>query len=104
MARNYPKYLFSNPQNTKSKGPFVIHLLKPRMICKIHERRHMSYIASDHPNALNFGRFAIELIEAWDEVPSSQYATVLRLVNEWLWKQIESGEIDLPETPINELD
>ncbi len=35
MARNYPRYLFSDPQNTKSKGPFIVHLLDPRIIVKI---------------------------------------------------------------------
>lgn len=36
MARQYPRFLFSNPTNTKSKGPFVIHTLEPRLIFKVH--------------------------------------------------------------------
>jgi hypothetical protein len=32
MARDYPRFLFSNPQNTKSKGPFIVHLLEPRLV------------------------------------------------------------------------
>lgn len=35
MAREYPRFLFSNPQNTKSEGPFVIHLLEPRLVFKV---------------------------------------------------------------------
>lgn len=35
MAREYPRFLFSDPRNTKSKGPFIIHTLFPRAIFKI---------------------------------------------------------------------
>lgn len=34
MARKYPRFLLSNPANTKSTGPFVIHTLEPRFIAK----------------------------------------------------------------------
>lgn len=34
MARKYPKFLWSNPSNTKSSGPFIIHTLYPRFIAK----------------------------------------------------------------------
>ena len=27
MGRNYPRFLYSNPTNTKSPGPFIVHLL-----------------------------------------------------------------------------
>lgn len=32
MAREYPRFLFSNPKNTKSPGPFIVHCLEPRLI------------------------------------------------------------------------
>jgi len=35
MAREYPRFLFSNPQNTKSKGPFVVHTMEPRFIVRV---------------------------------------------------------------------
>jgi len=34
MARKYPRFLLSNPANTKSTGPFVIHTLSPQFIAK----------------------------------------------------------------------
>jgi hypothetical protein len=34
MARKYPKLLWSNPSNTKSSGPFVVHTQSPRFIAK----------------------------------------------------------------------
>jgi hypothetical protein len=39
MARQYPRFLFSNPQNTKSKGPFVVHTLDPVMIMVAEENQ-----------------------------------------------------------------
>ena len=35
MAREYPRFLFSNPQNTKSKGPFIVHCLEPFCIFRL---------------------------------------------------------------------
>ena len=35
MARGYPRFLFSDPQNTKSKGPFVIHMMKPMLAFRV---------------------------------------------------------------------
>ena len=32
MARKYPRFLYSNPGNTKSEGPFIVHLLEPRFV------------------------------------------------------------------------
>src|ERR1700744_995911 len=34
MARKYPRFLLSNPNNTKSDGPFIIHTLEPQFIVK----------------------------------------------------------------------
>lgn len=99
MARLYPKFLFSNPKNTKSTGPFIVHLQKPRMICKVYERRVKAYKASEHLNAMHYGRFAIELLEAWDEAPSLRYSDIMWQMNNWLWRQIETEQIDLPAPP-----
>lgn len=43
MARKYPKLLWSNPSNTKSSGPFVVHTQYPRFIAKPHfdEKRNL---------------------------------------------------------------
>lgn len=34
MSRGYPRFLFSNPTNVKSEGPFIIHTLEPQFIVK----------------------------------------------------------------------
>lgn len=34
MARKYPKFLWTNPTQTKSEGPFIVHTQEPRFIAK----------------------------------------------------------------------
>jgi hypothetical protein len=35
MGRQYPRFLFSNPKDTKSAGPFIVHTIEPRLIAKV---------------------------------------------------------------------
>jgi hypothetical protein len=35
MARTYPRFIYSDPQDTKSKGPFIIHTLFPQFIARV---------------------------------------------------------------------
>lgn len=35
MGRLYPRFIYSTPQDTKSKGPFIVHTLVPQMIAKV---------------------------------------------------------------------
>lgn len=34
MGKQFPRFLISNATNTKTKGPFIIHTLPPKFICK----------------------------------------------------------------------
>ena len=34
MGKQFPRFLISNSTNTKTKGPFIIHTLPPKFICK----------------------------------------------------------------------
>lgn len=34
MGKEFPRFLISNATNTKNKGPFIIHTLAPKFICK----------------------------------------------------------------------
>ena len=79
MARAYPRFLFSNPKDTKSPGPFVIHLLEPRFIARVEviERPHL---------------YNLHLLECFDrEVletdPEFEAATI------WFYAQIKKGTI-----------
>ena len=35
MVRPYPPFMYSDPRNTKSAGPFIVHTLSPQMIAKV---------------------------------------------------------------------
>lgn len=36
MPRSYPRFLFSNPKNVKTEGPYIVHLLQPKRLYKVH--------------------------------------------------------------------
>ena len=67
MARKYPRFLYSNPHNTKNKGPFVIHTLAPMTIFKVHKmsKEYIEYAMSSGKPEMFFDSkgFALELLE-----------------------------------------
>jgi hypothetical protein len=60
MARNYPRFLYSNPQNTKSEGPFIVHTIFPRSIFKVH-RKNPPQVAFVH--GLHGKFLSVELLD-----------------------------------------
>ncbi len=99
MARQYPRFLFSNPQNTKSKGPFVVSLMPPILICRALNRNTGEAMQSGH--VFFFGNVAVELIgRPYKENPdgSSQGDEVKVMLHEmakWLDSQVKCGDIEL---------
>jgi hypothetical protein len=98
MAREYPRFLFSNPQNTKSKGPFVIHCLQPRLIFKVHPADLSDY---DHERIRekhwimrwSTGSVFLELL---DETPKSDKGRLAMMdATEWIHNQIYQGVISI---------
>ncbi len=63
MARQFPRFLFSDPTNTKSKGPFIVHTIWPKAILKL---------VNDNGNVRVFD------LEYWDECNEEQ-KTELRI-------------------------
>jgi hypothetical protein len=35
MKRGYPRFLYSDPKNAATPGPFIVHTLHPQFICRI---------------------------------------------------------------------
>lgn len=99
MVRQYPRFIFSNPQNTKSKGPFVVSLIPPILICRAHPRNIGEAIEGGH--VFFFGKAAIELLARPYKLNpdgTSQNNDVRETLHEmakWLDSQIKSGEIEL---------
>lgn len=80
MARGYPRFLFSDPQNVTTPGPFVVHTLYPRFIATIY--------LSTEPREY--------LIECWDDINTSQELdSAVDRMRSWITAQINSGEIKL---------
>lgn len=82
MARGYPRFLFSNPQNVKTPGPFIVHTLFPKFLC------HVKHNTSGRPNAggdvFVSPMFYIEILERWDEADKSVYNDVVFAMQKWL--------------------
>lgn len=86
MARSYPRFLFSNPTNTKTTGPFITHCIFPKGIIKV------SKIFKDAAKREFY--YAVKFIEVWDHCASSELQEVEERAGIWLKKQVDLGEID----------
>lgn len=82
MAREYPRFLFSNPTNTKSPGPFIIHTLKPSCIFRVKK--------------FAFNDFALESLDfLCDGRMPDEILPIKEQAKKWLTSQIISGDIKL---------
>lgn len=70
MARKYPKFLWSNPTNTKSDGPFIVHTQEPRFLAKPHfdEQRNFHSISILEMWHDTYGPFDREIQEIKEEI------------------------------------
>lgn len=96
MSRNYPRFLFSNPQNTKSKGPFVISTIEPIIICKVHKSN--SHEILNNGFCETFASISVEFLRTLMKKPDGNgYGheikdTQMRMAY-WLHFQIVEGNI-----------
>ena len=79
MPRLYPRFIFSNPADTKSEGPFLVHLLEPRFVAKV--------IAT--PNAAGF---KIDVLDSWGSDPVELNSSLEQASN-WLIQQLRKQAI-----------
>lgn len=85
MSRQFPRFLFSNPKNTKSEGPFIVHLLEPKMICRL------NFTPSNEPQ--------LQMIKCWDSEDITKQAFVLNAMLNWVKSKIITKEIEIPKSP-----
>ncbi len=90
MARNYPRFLYSNPQNTKSKGPFIVHLLDPRLVFSIVFTEEECANAKTYKWAGPIGLILLDKIKGDKKIEEIMSEAV-----SWLKHQIEQGAIDI---------
>ena len=83
MARKYPRFLFSNPQNTKSKGPFVFHTIFPKMLVRL------GYVNTYGTTLVG----TYDPVEVYDTCTEEELKQVFADIDTWIHHQIKSGEI-----------
>lgn len=89
MAREYPRFIFSNPQNTKSKGPFIVHLLEPRLVFRVKKLTH--------PNSTTVSYSLVPLDKSKNEDHFNKIQNVWKQAEIWLQNQINKREIIITE-------
>lgn len=98
MSRTYPRFLFSNPQDTKSKGPFLISTIPPLIICKVALRESAEAEAEKGFSEL-VGNHSIILLKLLAHKQdgngfSIEVRDTMRDMGVWLESQIEKGNIE----------
>jgi len=70
MGRKYPRFLYCDAMNTKSEGPFIIHALHPKFICKpdFDKKRNVT---------------ALLLIDNWDNAGLEERWKVEEEIRKW---------------------
>ena len=94
MARGYPRFLFSNPQNVKTPGPFVVHCLEPRFIVRVDTCPNY-----DKGDMTHNGKYILFFPDGYPERNQKLYDATDALYK-WLDNQIAAGEIQLPPNKI----
>lgn len=89
MARKLPRFLFSDPKNTKSKGPFIIHTLEPRLIFRVAQCPNYEPGRMTHN-----GRYILFFL---DEIEySEQLEEITDAIFKWIDVQVKLGEFKIP--------
>ena len=72
MARKQPKFLWSNPTNAKSDGPFIVHTQEPRFLAKPHFDEQRNF-------------HSISILEMWSET-YDQFDLAVQQVKQEIFK------------------
>ena len=97
MARHFPRFLFSNPKNTKSEGPLIISTIPPLIICKVHlnESKEVyhdsSFCEKSGPVTVEFLKLLAQKTDG-NSFGKEVRNTVTAMAT-WLSEQMQKGEI-----------
>lgn len=94
MSREYPRFLFSNPHNTKSKGPFIIHTLDPMFIVKVTR----TPLYAENLQTITDGTINFTFFE--HHTPSKKLSEITDAMYKWLYAQIKMGEIVIEKSTV----
>lgn len=93
MERDFPAHVYVNPTNTKSKGPFVIRLVKPKYIFKViitGNAYHLIPLACLEGDGNPYAE-----VDGVEPESMPQTRATWRATN-WLKAQIAEGQVMLP--------
>lgn len=86
MAREYPRFLYSNPKDTKSEGPFVVHLLFPKIIYRVYFKKNEDEILLS----------ALDPLDFFDSCSDKEAEDVFNAAVVWIRTMIKLGRIEIP--------
>lgn len=86
MAREYPRFLYSDPKNTKSEGPYIVHLLFPRKLFRV----EWLFVHGD--------AFLHEIEEWGDPCTEEESRKVFKALDKWFNEKLKTKEIVYPLT------
>jgi hypothetical protein len=96
MARQFPRFLYSNPTNTNPPGPFVIHCLEPRIIFRVFVDEQDPRRALPWQPSLWGGFFGVQLIDDGSKLDQDALQKLMEEVIVWIEQQIDAKDIVLP--------
>lgn len=90
MARYFPRFLYSNPQNSKSTGPFIVHLLEPRIVFKV------VFDQQEVINGINGEYSGFTGVLLLDKVPYTKKIQGIAVAAvTWFEGNLEDGQLDI---------
>lgn len=92
--RDYPAFLFSNPQNTKTTGPFIVHNLFPKAIIKV---SRSPFKADRYPHASGQNGIYLTIIAFHDEGEQNpqEIDDLFNRAHRWLKSQLITRQVQL---------
>ncbi len=91
MARKYPRFLFSDPQNTKSQGPFIVHTIDPIFIVRVAKCPNR-----DPGRMTHNGKYILFFLD--DVERDNKLINATDAMFKWIDAQVAAGEIEIPYT------
>ena len=87
-GRAYPRFLYSSPQNTKSKGPFIIHTLNPRITVRV------AKCPNNEPGVMTHnGKYILFFLDDYNITKELRETTDTMF--KWVDAQVKVGEINI---------
>jgi hypothetical protein len=93
MKRQYPRFLYSNPKKSKSSGPFIVHLLDPRIVFRV------TFNEADVKIGINGEYTGFTGVVLLDEIKySKEIRNIALAAVVWFEGNLEEGLLDIKKT------